>query len=193
MSVATLAEKTSERMYFLAGIGMLVLIPYLIARVSMAVALAHFPTWAQAIVVAVFFALLFSWAWLISGNRGVQVFSQLYKRGVKWPFLFSVAMLVFALPPFAALSSILADLGYATFEPDVPKGEFWKLQDLYLWHFMSSVPSLKIPETLLWQVPVHYKDHLSGALLLVFKIVVIVPVIASFTVWAKLRKDDHGR
>jgi hypothetical protein len=110
------------------------------------------------------------------------LFTHVYKKGIKWPFLFSVAMLVFALLPFAALSSILADLGYAIFEPRVPRGEFWRLQDLYLWHFMSSVPGLKIPETLLWPEPFRYKDHLSGVLLLAFKIIVIVPVIASFTV-----------
>jgi hypothetical protein len=92
--------------------------------------------------------------------------------GIKWPFLFSVAMLVFALLPFAALSSILADQQYTTFEPSVPKGEFWRLQDLYLWHFMSSVPSLKITETLLLEEPFRYKDHLSGVLLLAFKIFV---------------------
>jgi hypothetical protein len=101
-------------------------------------------------------------------------------------------MLVFALVPFAALSSILADLGYAIFEPSVPRSEFWRLQDLYLWHFMSSVPSLRIPETLLWQEPFSYKDRLSGALLLAFKIIVIVPVIASFTVWVRLSRDDHA-
>lgn len=120
------------------------------------------------------------------------MFTQHYKQGIKWPFLFSVAMFVFALLPFAALSSILADLGYVIFEPSVPRGEFWRLQDLYLWHFMSSIPSLKIPETLLWQEPFRYKDHISGVLLLAFKIIVIVPVIASFTVWARLRKDDHA-
>jgi hypothetical protein len=179
-------------MSFVGGIGLLVLAPYLLARVSMQLALAYSPTWAQLIVVAVFFVLLLFWAWLISGNRGVRLFTQLYKQGVSWPFLFSVAMLVFALVPFAGLSSILADRGCAIFEPPVPKGEFGRLQDLYLWHFMSSVPSLKIPETLLWPEPFHYKDHLSGVLLLAFKIIVIVPVIASFTVWARLRKDEHA-
>lgn len=193
MTFALLAEKKmSKKMYFVAGIVLLVLAPYLLARVSMQFAQTYFPTWVQVVVVAVFFLLLFLWAWLISGNRGLRLFTQLYKQGIKWPFLFSVAMLVFALLPFAGLSSILADLGYAKFEPSVPEREFWRLQDLYLWHFMNSVPSLKIPETLLWQEPFRYKDHLSGVLLLAFKIIVIVPVIASFTVWARLRKDDHA-
>jgi hypothetical protein len=191
MTNASQGEKTSGTLYFVAGIGLLVLAPYMVARVCMQFAQAYFPTWAQFIVVAVFFVLLFLWAWLISGNRGVRLFTQLYKQGIRWPFLFSIAMLVFALLPFAALSSILADLGYAIFEPSVPRGEFWRLQDLYLWHFMNSVPGLKIPETLLWPEPFRYKDHLSGVLLLVFKIIVIIPVIASFTVWARLRKDDH--
>jgi hypothetical protein len=119
----------------------------------------------------------------------VHFFTQLFEKGFKWPFLFSVSMLLFALVPFAALSSILADHGLVVFEPSVPQGEYWRLQDLYLWHFLNSVPSLQIPETLLWKEPFAYKDHLSGALLLAFKIVVVVPVIASLAVWTRLRKS----
>jgi hypothetical protein len=181
----------NEKMLFVVGIGLLVLAPYFLARIIFQFAQLHFPTWAQLVIVGVFFALLLLWAWLISGDRGVRFFTQLYKQGIRWPFLFSVAMFVFALLPFAALSSILADLGYAIFEPAVPRGEFWRLQDLYLWHFMNSVPSLKIPQTLLWEEPFLYKDHLSGVLLLAFKIIVIVPVIASFAVWNRIRKEKH--
>jgi hypothetical protein len=57
---------------------------------------------------------------------------------------------------------------------------------------MNSVPSLKIPQTLLWEEPFRYKDHLSGVLLLAFKIIVIVPVIVSFTVWNRVRKEKHA-
>jgi hypothetical protein len=190
MLFTSLTEKTSDKVYFVAAIGFFVLAPNMVARVIMQLALAYFPTWAQLIVVTVLFALLLFWAWLISGNRGVRSFTQLYKRGAKWPVLLSIAMFAFALVPFAALSSILADRGRAIFDPAVPKGEFWRLQDLYLWHFLNSVPSLKIPETLLWPEPFRYKDHLSGVLLLAFKIIVIVPVIASFSVWARVSKDE---
>lgn len=192
MKFVSLANRTSEKMAIVAGIGLFVLGPYFLARIIFRFAQLHFPTWAQLVIVGVFFGLLLLWAWLISGNRGVRIFTQLYRQGIWWPFVFSVAMFVFAMLPFAALSSIFADLGYAIFEPSVPRGEFWRLQDLYLWHLMNSVPSLHIPETLLWQEPYRYKDHLSGVLLLAFKIIVIVPVIASFTVWSRLRKEEHA-
>jgi hypothetical protein len=169
---------------------LVVLIPFVFARFLIGLAWVNFPTWAQVFVVVVLFVLLSLWAWLISGDRGVHFFTQLFEKGIKWPFLFSVSMLLFALVPFAALSSMLADHGLAVFEPAVPKGEFWRLQDLYAWHFLNSVPSLKIPETLLWNEPLAYKDHLSGALLLAFKIVVVAPVIASFAVWIRLRKGS---
>jgi len=184
-----LANRPTEGMYFLAAIGLLVLAPYMLVRAIFSFAQAHSPIWAQLVIVGMFFVVLLLWAWLISGDRGVRLFTQLYKQGIKWPFLFSIATLVFALLPFSALSSVLADLGYAVFEPNVPAGEFWRLQDLYLWHFLSSVPSLRIPETLRWKEPFIYKDAVSGLLLLAFKIIVIGPVIASFAAWSRLRKE----
>jgi len=51
------------------------------------------------------------------------------------------------------------------------------------------IPGLKITETLKWPQPYDYKDSLSGALLLVFKLVVIIPVIGSFAVWNRMRKE----
>jgi hypothetical protein len=202
MTLASQAPKTrdmeysvwfSEPLMFVGAAGFIAISPYLFARVIFQLMQSHFPTSVQLVVVSLLFVIVCVWAWLIIGKRRLQLFTQTYKLGILWPLLFSAAMLLFALMPFAALSSILADLGYTTFEPSVPKGEFWRLQDLYLWHFFNSVPSLKITETLLWEEPFQYKDRLSGALLLAFKIIVIVPVIASFAAWWKESTDVSKR
>jgi hypothetical protein len=58
MTFASLANKTSERMLFVAGIGLFVLAPYFLARIIFQFAQLHFPTWAQLVIVGVFFALL---------------------------------------------------------------------------------------------------------------------------------------
>ena len=94
-------------------------------------------------------------------------------------------MLMFATICFASLSSLLSDWGYSRFEPPIPHGEFGKLHSFYLWHFFDSIPGLKLNETLLWKEPFKHLDHLSGVLLLLFKVAVIVPVISAFISWFK--------
>lgn len=48
-----------------------------------------------------------------------------------------------------------------------------------VWHFLDSVPALKIPETLNWEKLRHpYTDHISGGLLLAFKLIAVLPVIS---------------
>jgi hypothetical protein len=60
------------------------------------------------------------------------------------------------------------------------------LSDLFLWHFLEAVPLLDINETLGWAVPLTYDSAAVGWILLLFKIVVIVPVIGAFT-WYSTR------
>ncbi len=64
------------------------------------------------------------------------------------------------------------------------------MQDFYAWHFLKSIPGLNIPETLLMENLFKYRDRLSGLILLVFKLLVIIPVIGSFAVWKDVRKEQ---
>jgi len=190
--LAGIGEKLSffGTLLTIAGvIGLLILAPYFLARAVLQWTQSSLPTVAHAIVLTAFFLALGGWAWIISGERGSRLFRTLYRRGVKWPFLFSIAMLLFAVLCFASLSSTLNDHGLIRFEPAIARGEFWRFQDFYAWHFLNSIPGLKITETLRWTQPYEYKDSLSGVLLLGFKLVVIIPVIGSFTVWNRIRKE----
>jgi hypothetical protein len=195
-AICNLAAKTGERFFilgellmFLGGTGLLVLVPYFGARAVLQWTQAALPTVVHGVVLLAFFVILWFWVWMISGDRGSRLFRLLYRQGIKWPFLFSIALLFFAVLCFASLSSMFNDLGRIRFEPAIPSGEFWRFQDFYMWHFLDSVPGLKIPETLRLNEPYKYKDPLSGVLLLFFKLIVIIPVIGSFTVWNRIRKE----
>src|SRR5262245_10747316 len=121
-------------MIFIGGIGLLVFVPYYIARIVLAWSQSVLPIGVHAVVLLAFFAILGYWSWMISGDRGNRLFHTLYGQGLKWPFLFSVALLIFAMVCFASLSSTLSDLGLSRFEPAIGRGEFHRLQDFYGWH-----------------------------------------------------------
>jgi hypothetical protein len=47
----------------------------------------------------------------------------------------------------------------------------------YLWNLLDAIPSLKVPETLNWKLDVDLSDSWSGAILLAFKLLVLIPVV----------------
>lgn len=49
----------------------------------------------------------------------------------------------------------------------------------YLWHFLDAIPALSVPETLNWRVPATLTGFDSGAMLLLYKLLVIVPVVGA--------------
>jgi len=184
------ADKVTKRMNFFAGILFLIVLPWLIARQVFAWAFLSLPMPIHIVALILFFGVLAIWAWLISGERCYRLFEASYAQGIKWPMLFSISLLLFSLPCFAALTATLHRFGHATFEPAFPADDIaiGVLQDFYLWHFLDSIPGLNIPDTLVWERPLTHKDRLSGFILLGFKLAVIVPVIASFAVWNDIRK-----
>jgi len=189
------ANKVNQKLLFVAGIILLVLVPSLIARVVLEKTLTLPSGWTLIhwTVLLLLFAVMFYWAWLISGHRGHTFFISSYAHGIKWPLLYSVALLVFSLPCFATLTVTLSKLGHLALEPVVSNSTvaISSVQDFYLWHFMDSIPGLDIPKTLRWDNPFNYSDKLSGWILLAFKLTVIVPVIGSFAVWNEIRKEQR--
>jgi uncharacterized protein (TIGR01777 family) len=59
------------------------------------------------------------------------------------------------------------------------------ITDFYVWHFLEAVPLLQVNETLHWKEPLTYDSGWVGLVLLIFKMAVIIPVIAAFTWYAK--------
>jgi len=71
-----------------------------------------------------------------------------------------------------------------------PEVTLASLSDFFLWHFLDAVPLLKITETLKWEVPLTYTSSTVGLIVLVFKAVVILPVISAFTWYATREKEE---
>ena len=188
---ASLAQALVERLMILMGqILVVLLVPFIVARFGLQASQAYLPVVLHVVVLILVFALLMVWAWIISGERGEKFYKTAYEIGMTWPFLFvSISLFLFSLPIFASLTSTLSDHGYVWFEPQIPRGEWSRVQDFYAWHFLKSIPGLDIPETLLWDTPYKFRDRLSGLILLAFKLMVIIPVIASFAVWRDVRKE----
>lgn len=166
--------------------------PFVVARLGLQSSQVYLPLAAHVVVLIMVFALLLGWAWLITGERGEKFYKQAYEIRLTWPFLFvSVSLFLFSLPGFASLTSTLSDLGYVWFEQQIPRGDLSTVQDFYAGHFLKSIPSLNIPDTLMWETPFKYRDRLSGLILLAFKLLVIIPVIASFAVWKDVKKEQR--
>ena len=90
--------------------------------------------------------------------------------------LFSVVVLAVSVEAFAGLTALLSAQGAVTTTSPV-RPTLWSVERYYLWHLADSVPLLSLPSTLGWSEPTPFVDHVSGTLLLAFKLVVIVPML----------------
>jgi predicted ester cyclase len=161
---------------------------YVGTRVSLEWSQHYLPLGLHLLVVTFWASVVFLWVRIISGEFGKEMFIESYVNGILWPpFVYSISLLVMAAAVFASISVTLQRCGYATFKPPLPNN-LSPVVDFYMWHFVNLIPGLGIPETLRWTQPYQYSDHLSGAVLLIFKIAVILPVIASFKLWHDVRK-----
>jgi len=109
--------------------------------------------------------------------------------GIEFPIVCSISLLYFAAVCFASLSSTLGDAGYLQYDPELPRSDLGKVIDFYMWHFAKAVPFFNIPEFFLWQEPYKHLNAWSGLPILVFNTLVVVPVIGTFKMWNKLRKE----
>jgi uncharacterized protein (TIGR02246 family) len=166
---------------------------YVGTRVSLEWSQHYLPLALHLLVIAFWASVVFLWVRIISGEFGKEMFIESYVNGILWPpFVYSISLLVMAASVFASISVTLQRCGYATFEPPLPN-DLSPVVDFYMWHFVNLIPGLGIPETLRWTQPYQYSDHLSGVVLLIFKIAVILPVIASFKLWHDVRKTAQLR
>ena len=123
------------------------------------------------------------WAGVLSGavwflateDRRTRLFDFLRPIGAFAPVAYAANVLLLAIPFFGSLTRVLLARGaiHLTGNPE-------RAMDLYLWHFLGAIPLLKVNETLLWDQPMAYHEARVGWLLLVFKVTVIIPVIAAF-------------
>jgi hypothetical protein len=88
----------------------------------------------------------------------------------------SIVMICVSLEAFAGLSTLLWQRGLIQSATSGP-ASLWRAEGHYIWHLVSSVPLLSVPQTLDWRDPQPFVDHISGVLLLTFKFAIIAPLV----------------
>jgi hypothetical protein len=139
----------------------------IVAQASLSLQTAAFVVWAGVLSGAVWF--------LATEERRTRLFHFLRRIGPFAPVAYATNVLLIAVPFFGSLTRVLLARGAIHLSGDPERA-----MDFYLWHFLGAIPLLKVNETLLWDQPLAYHEARVGWLLLLFKLTVIIPVIAAF-------------
>jgi hypothetical protein len=153
------------------------------------------------VAVALLLVWLAAFAFLV-----LQVWSERRRRSLyrRWrqidrvtPFLYPFGLTFVAIILFATLAFVLAERELIRFgsgpESATAVAEPADALDFFLWHLVDSVPGFDVTHTLRWKEPLGYTDSRVGLLLLVFKIVVIAPIVATFLgFWRYSREPSPG-
>ena len=99
---------------------------------------------------------------------------------------------VIAMGCFASIAFLLHGLTPPLFLPAVREVDHGALADFLLWQLLDSIPGLNVPQTLRWEAPVTYQRGLAGWLVLLFKVMVIVPVVSGIGHYLKDEEPSEG-
>jgi len=154
--------------------------------------LASFPLWLQILCLTLWGILLGGALILIATKkRRNSVLGPLQRFSMALPAVYSFQILMLACLFFSTVSFIMVQHGLLTLTDVSGKGVTpGSISDFFLWHFLDAVPLVKVNETLNFKVPLTYETFSVGLILLVFKAVVIIPVIGAFT-WYGTREDSE--
>jgi hypothetical protein len=89
----------------------------------------------------------------------------------------SVAVIGICTEAFSGLTALLWQEGHIASTGDDPPS-LWAAEQYYLWHLADAVPLIELPQTVRWTEPQGFDDRWSGVLLLLFKIMVIIPLVS---------------
>ena len=178
-------ERTTPWLFALFG-------PVVLAIWFARAGLFGFGLWTQAVVLGFWGFVLGGLIWLIAWPDARKAFLRAFREIHVWaPLLYAVNIGMVAVVFFAAAGTFAAEAGLAQLRtpgaagnpaapfPTDPAIVHGKLMDFFAWHFLDSVPALKINEALHWAVPLDYDGAAMGVLLIGFKLAVIGPVIAA--------------
>jgi hypothetical protein len=123
---------------------------------------------------------------LVSGLLLTGVLLWLYGR--KWrrpdeirPYTVAVLLgsitAAVALEAFSAAQLLLWRSDSVSTLPGAGGPSLWRVEQLYGWHLLNSIPLLSVPRTVGIDRPAVFGDHVSGALLLAFKLTVLLPLV----------------
>jgi hypothetical protein len=77
---------------------------------------------------------------------------------------------------FAGLTALLLRRGAVAAQMPTA-ASLWSLEQYYLWQLVDALPLLGITQTLGWAAPVSFTDQLSGSLTLLFRLLLLVPLV----------------
>jgi hypothetical protein len=69
----------------------------------------------------------------------------------------------------------------------------WQVEQLYGWHLLDSVPLLSVAKTLRLGEPRLFADHLSGMLMLLFKLLVLLPLVGFVVSGYRVAERELGK
>lgn len=179
---------------FLPLAGAMMLVPGGIFYTFSRTIVETFPRWLQMVT-------LFSWAALLAAIAALLYSAALRRELRAWldahaprairdlaaervPMAGAIALYInfvfIAAGCFAALAFMLNDQGgRPLFLPGAQKEvSHGTLADFLIWHVLDAIPGLKVPETIKWAAPLSYERAGAGWLLLLFKVIVIIPVVS---------------
>lgn len=135
------------------------------------------------VALQLFFALS-----IATGRRRKIVLTKLHSTSVVAPLGYSLGLAIFSIGVYTAMMSLLNANGAAGLVESrgVLDFSFSRLQDLFLWHLLAAIPVVDLNDAFLFEKPFTYSAVWAGLLLLLFKVVVIGPVVGALTVWWKL-------
>jgi hypothetical protein len=189
--------RVGSRAFAILGLSLLafllMLVPGAIAAFFAKAVVEMFPRWLQMVVLlgwvtlmAGVSALFYSRqlraqvrAWLAEEHPKLLALVQIQSVSILGAFALYVNFVAIAMACFGGLAFMLHDPASPLFLPAArPEVNQGSLADFLLWHVLDAIPIIKVPETIKWAAPLTYERAGAGWLLLLFKVMVIVPVLS---------------
>jgi hypothetical protein len=184
--------------------GLMLLSPGMVAYTFSRFIVETFPRWLQVVTLLVWFLLLAGVSVLLYSRALRRRLRDWVRTSPKWPRALSppervgawgaialyINFVIIAMGCFAGMAFLLHGLTAPLFLPATRPVEHGSLADFLLWQLLDAVPGLKVPETLSWPAPLTYERGAAGWLVLLFKIMVIVPVVSGI---GHYLKDEEPR
>jgi hypothetical protein len=173
---------------------LLMLVPGFLAYTVSRVVVETFPRWLQGVTLAVWFVAL-AWVSALLYSRTyrerMRVWFSAHRRPIVRAFSWRgrvtpwagialyINFVTVAMGCFAGLAFLFHTLSETPlFLPKTRPVEHGSLSDFLLWHLLDAIPGLKVPETIKWEAPLDYSRASAGWLVLLFKVMVIIPVVS---------------
>lgn len=101
----------------------------------------------------------------------------------------TTVMLLVLTISFGGLASVFEAHEVVRVEPAVGEDPVWSMEVFFAWQFWDSIPELEVPATLSWDAPFKTTNAGGGLFILLYKVLVILPVLAALTdLWRQRRQ-----